>query len=199
MATARDVLDYWFGKEPDDGRLADQRGALWWSKNADTDADIRARFEQPVRAAGRGELDAWAQTPHGRLALVILMDQFTRNIYRDTADAFSLDGQALAHTRAAIEAGQDAALRPIERVFLYLPLEHAEDLALQDESVALFEALRDQVPDAHQRAFDVFLDFAVRHREVIARFGRFPHRNAILGRESTAEEVAFLDQPGSSF
>lgn len=199
MATADDVLFYWIGNEPDDGRLADQRGPLWWSKNATTDAEIRERFGSLVCAAGQGELDAWARTPRSRLALVILMDQFTRNIHRDTPDAFALDDRALAHALDGIEMEEDRDLRPIERVFLYMPLEHAEDVAMQECSVAMFEALRDEVPAAHKEPFDVFLDFAIRHRDVIARFGRFPHRNAILGRASTAEELAFLEQPGSSF
>ncbi len=199
MATAQDVLDYWFGDEPDDGRLANQRAALWWSKSDATDADIRQRFEPLVQAAGAGDLDHWAATARGRLALILLMDQFTRNIYRDTPYAFSLDAPALEHARTGVGQGQDRALRPVERVFLYMPLEHAEDPVMQERCVVLFRALRGEVPPAHQGAFDVFLDFAIRHRDVIARFGRFPHRNAILGRESTAEELAFLEQPGSSF
>ena len=199
MATAQDVLDYWFGDEPDDGRLANQRASLWWSKSDATDADIRQRFEHLVNNAGAGDLDQWADTPRGRLALILLMDQFTRNIYRDTPNAFSLDGRALEHARVGLGQGQDRSLRPIERVFLYLPLEHAEDLVMQERCVVLFQSLRDEVPPAHQGPFGVFLDFAIRHRDVIARFGRFPHRNAILGRESTPEELAFLEQPGSSF
>jgi uncharacterized protein (DUF924 family) len=136
----------------------------------------------------RGELDRWKATPLASLALVIVLDQFSRNMFRETPRAFSADSPALAVAASVIERGFDRLLSPVERTFMYLPFEHAEDLAAQRRSLALFEALD---PDDMQ--------YVKRHYEIIARFGRFPHRNAILGRESTAEEIEFLKQPGSSF
>lgn len=193
------VLDYWFGDEPDDGRAASQQASLWWSKNADTDADIGARFERLALAAERGDLVEWTSSASGRLALIITLDQFPRNIYRDTPDAFRFDALARQHCLDGLATGQDRALRPIERVFWYMPLEHSEDLAHQERCVALFQELAAEVDVSVKPTFDYFLDFAVRHRDIIQKFGRFPHRNAILGRPSTSDELAFLEQPGSSF
>src|SRR5690606_32287203 len=139
------------------------------------------------------------ETPQGRLALIILLDQFPRNMYRETPQAFAFDAKARALTLEGLQAGDDQALRPIERVFFYLPLEHAEDLALQHRCVELFETLAASLPEETRKSFDGFTDFARKHRVIVERFGRFPHRNAILGRESTDEEIAFLRTPGSSF
>ncbi|MDN3519428.1 DUF924 family protein [Aquisalimonas lutea] len=199
MTDPETILEYWFGDAPDDGTVAAQRGALWWSKSDAVDEDIRARFETTVQAAGRDELDDWAATARGRLALIILTDQFPRNMYRGTPAAFAFDAKARALCLEGLAAGQDRELRPIQRVFWYMPLEHSEDLAHQDRSVALFRELRDEVGAQLRETFQVNLDFAVRHQEIIQRFGRFPHRNAILGRTSTPEELAFLEEPGSSF
>ena len=193
------ILTYWFGEQADDAVTAQAQASLWWKKSAQVDAEIRDRFESCVRQAGAGELDGWAQEPRGRLALILLCDQFTRQIYRDTPQAFSLDSRALDWAREGLALKADQALRPIERVFFYLPLEHSESIADQDEAVRLFEQLKANVPNDAQDTFHGFLDFAVRHRDIIARFGRFPHRNALLGRTSTPEEIEFLKQPGSSF
>jgi|SRR5690606_25156731 len=193
------ILAFWFGEQADDVATAQAQASLWWKKSVEVDAEIRNRFAQCVVQAGAGALDAWAQEPRGRLALIILCDQFTRHIYRDAPQAFSLDYRALAWTREGLTLGADQALRPIERVFFYLPLEHSESLEDQHEAVRLFEQLKAGVPEAAQPTFDGFLDFAIRHRDIIARFGRFPHRNAALGRASTEEEIAFLKQPGSAF
>lgn len=193
------ILQYWFGDSPDDGAVAAQRGSLWWSKNDAVDDDIRERFEAAVQSAGRGDLDDWADTARGRLALIILTDQLPRNIYRGTPAAFAFDARARALCLDGLASGQDRELRPIQRVFWYMPLEHSEDPAHQNRSVALFRELMDEVDDELRETLRVNLDFAVRHEEIIQRFGRFPHRNAILGRTSTAEELAFLDEPGSSF
>jgi len=193
------VHAYWFGTIENDARTAEERAQQWWQKSDGTDRDIRDRFETWVQAAGRGELDAWADGPTDRLALIVLLDQFPRNIYRGLPAAFRYDEQALSLSLEGQRLGQDRALRPVERVFFYLPMEHAESRAMQARSVALFEALLAGVPEAQQAPFETFLDYAVRHRDVIERFGRFPHRNATLGRTSTAEEAAFLEQPGSGF
>ncbi len=185
-----EVLDFWFGApgSPEHGTAR----ALWFTKSADTDAQMRARFGAELETALRGERDGWATTPCGALALILLLDQFTRNIHRDTARAFAGDAKALILARKLVEDGADQALPPHERWFVYMPFEHSERLADQHEGVRLFERLAsDGLADP--------LPWAIKHREVIERFGRFPHRNEILGRASTPEEIAFLGQPGSRF
>ena len=187
----REILDFWFADGPDTFREA------WFRRDEAFDADIRARFGPLVRPAREGALDAWAATPEGALALLILLDQFPRNLFRDSPEAFASDGHALALARRVVLAGRmDLALAPTQRVFLYLPFEHAEEMVAQDQSVALFEGLRDHA--AHARPGGT-IDFAWRHRAVIARFGRFPHRNGILGRESTTDELSYLARPGAGF
>ncbi|MFP5413821.1 MAG: DUF924 family protein [Gammaproteobacteria bacterium] len=193
------VLDYWFGADRADALRNPARARLWWGKDPIADADIRARFEPLVIAALAGERDDWARTPAGLLALVILTDQFTRNIYRDTPQAFAGDPRALGWCRQALAEGMDGALHPLERLFLYLPLEHSEVLADQKACIVLMEALVAAADPAARAQLADALDYARRHGEVIRRFGRFPHRNAILGRESTAAEIAFLKTPSSSF
>jgi len=193
------LLDFWFGTDPDDAVVAKEQAALWWSKNKQTDQEIRSRFEDQVRAAAQGELDPWARTARGRLALIILLDQLPRNIYRETAQAFLHDEKALALSLEGLHLGMDRQLRPIERVFFYLPLEHSECLAHQERSVERFSDLVTTVPAEQKSTFEEYLNFAVRHRDIIERFGRFPHRNTTLGRKSTAEELAFLAEDGSSF
>ena len=194
-----DLLAFWFGSETGDSATAEAQKKLWWAKDAVVDAEIRERYGALVAAAAGGAHREWAREPRGRLALILLFDQFPRNIYRDTPQAFAHDGLALRLAIDGIAAGADRELRAIERVFFYLPLEHAESVHMQERSVALFTALAAGVPEADRSSFAGFLDYAVRHRDVVHRFGRFPHRNRILGRESTPEETAFLAQPGSSF
>lgn len=199
METPASIHEFWFGTQADDAAVAAERARLWWAKDEQADREIERRFAAWVERAARGELDGWAATPPGRLALILLTDQFPRNIYRGTPQSFAFDRHALAWCRQGLAAGMDGALRPIERVFFYLPLEHAESMADQELSVALFERLAAGVEPAQRAAFDGFLDYARRHRDVVARFGRFPHRNRILGRASSVEELAFLQQKGSSF
>lgn len=184
---AKEVLAFWFGAPP----LATR--AEWFRKDAAFDEAIRARFGALVDAALDGRLPAPAGTD-ATLARLILLDQFPRNLFRGQARAFTGDAQARALALTMIDAGAERALHPLQRWFVYLPLEHAEDLALQDRSCALFAALSAGAP-----GFESALDYAERHRDVIRRFGRFPHRNAALGRESTAEELAYLATPGSGF
>jgi len=191
-AQAQDVLDFWF--LPPDNRDYGQARGEWFRKDDAFDAHIRARFGTLIDAAIEGGLRAWEATPHGALARLIVLDQFTRNVYRGTPRAFAGDAQALALAVALTQAAQDQQLPPMLRAFAYLPFEHAEDLAMQARAVELFQLLSQAQP-----GFDGMLDYAERHQEVIARFGRFPHRNAILGRASTPQEVEFLRQPGSSF
>ena len=193
------VLEFWFGADADDAAVAKTQAKLWWSKNVDIDSEIRRRFEDGVRAAAEGQLDDWAAIPRGALALIILTDQFPRNIYRDTPRAFAYDAKALGWCLDGLARRSDLQLRPIERVFFYLPLEHSESVAHQERSVRCFEELFAAVALEQKQGYAEYLDFARRHRDIIARFGCFPHRNKILGRESTPEEIAFLAEPGSSF
>lgn len=187
---AQPVLDFWFGAP---GSATDgQQRAEWFRKDAAFDALIRDRFGALVDAALAGQ--RFGDSPRERLATIVVLDQFTRNIHRDTPLAFAGDAQALGLARAMTERGDDLALPPVQRGFVYLPFEHAEDLDMQDRAVRCFEALASVAPDLHN-----LLAYAHKHRDVIRRFGRFPHRNAILGRADTHEERAFLAQPGSRF
>ena len=197
--TPEEIVGFWFGSNPDDVAAAEERSALWWDKDPAVDRALGERFGGWIERAAAGELDAWAATPRGRLALVLLLDQLPRNVFRDTPRAFAHDARALAHCLRALATRADRALRPIERVFLYLPLEHSEAPLHQDRSVALYAALLDEVPPAWRPAFEAYHRYALRHREIVARFGRFPHRNALLGRRSTPEELAFLREPDSAF
>ena len=185
------VLDFWFltPEQPGHGRPR----AEWFRKDPAFDAAIRDRFGALIEVALAGGLREWDVDERGALARVILLDQFTRNVFRDTPRAFAGDPLALAAALAMIDAGRDRALAPVERGFVYLPLEHAEDRALQERCVALYEAL------GRETGSPGAAEWAIRHRDIVARFGRFPHRNRILGRESTAEEIEFLKQPGSGF
>lgn len=197
--TPETILEFWFGSDTDDAAVAQERANLWWSKNKATDDEIRRRFEICVIMAVSDQLNDWLATARGRLALIILTDQFPRNIYRDTAQAFSCDEKALMWCIEGLEQKVDRELRPIERLFFYLPLEHAESIKHQDLSVKCFSDLVSTVPAHQQGIFEEYLNYAVRHRQIIERFGRFPHRNKLLGRESTVAELTFLAEPGSSF
>ena len=196
---SREVLTFWFGTQSDDADAMAEKSAIWFRGGAELDATIRTRFADLRKAAIDGRLNGWLQTPHGRLALVILVDQFSRNLFRDDARAFAHDALARTWCEDGLRRGVDRVLRPVERVFFYLPLEHSESLRDQRKSVALFTALRDEVRPDLRAAFAQFLDYAERHRDVVARFGRFPHRNAALARATSEQERLFLEQPGSSF
>lgn len=193
------ILQFWFGEGESNQAIAKNQAALWWSKNTAIDAQMRAEFADWLAAAANGTLAHWQQQPASYLALIILLDQFPRNIYRGTAAAFAYDAQALALSQQGVAAGLDQQLTPIQRVFFYLPLEHAEDLVAQEQAISLFTKLEQAVSPAEQALFAGYTEFARKHRDIIARFARFPHRNAILGRDSSAEELTFLSQPGSGF
>ena len=199
METADAILEFWFGSDLDDAKVAEQKKKLWWSKDVAVDDIILQRFEKSTLSAVDGSLNAWESTPRGLLALILLTDQFPRNMYRGTSKSFAFDASALRLIKRALEQGLVQSLRPIERVFAYLPLEHSESIQDQERAVKLFEQLANEVPAIHKSTFEGFSRFAIRHRDVIARFGRFPHRNEILGRTSTDEEIAFLKTAGSSF
>ncbi|WP_372798670.1 DUF924 family protein [Litorivivens sp.] len=193
------VLNFWFGDATDDGDVAAEYSDLWWGKSDDSDHLIWAKFSHRVEQASSGALTHWLDVPEGRLAAIILIDQFRRNIYRDKPEAFAEDSLARRWCREGLSDSVDQLLRPIERVFFYLPLEHSESMDDQEESVRRYRDLVDCAPKAHRELFTNYLNFAQRHYDIIARFGRFPHRNAILGRESSPEEIEFLKRPGSSF
>jgi len=192
-AAISEILDYWFGPLDEAGMCCEDRNRLWFKASADTDETCRSRFSALVELALAGELDSWTASDQGLIALIVLLDQMTRNIYRGTAGAFSGDQRALGLAQQAIERGIYQRLPAIHQVFLYMPLEHCEDPEVQEECVTLFEELA-AVTGNEQIAN--FTRYAVAHREVIARFGRFPHRNRLLGRESSAQEKVYLAQHG---
>jgi uncharacterized protein (DUF924 family) len=178
---------FWFGPPPH----AERRE--WFRKDPAFDAGIRSRFGDALEMALAGAFGEWCARAQGALARVLLLDQFTRNAFRDSAKAFAGDARALATSEDAIARGLDAALDRYERWFLYMPLQHSEDRATQARALELFAAL------ARDTGLDTPLPYARRHAQIVERFGRFPHRNAVLGRTSTAEELAFLRAPGSAF
>jgi uncharacterized protein (DUF924 family) len=189
---AREVLDFWFGA-PGSGEYGREH-KMWFKKSAAFDALLRERYGALLDAACAGELDAWCATPEGALALVIVLDQFSRNCHRGTPRAFSADDKALRIARAMVESGADLRLPSLQhRAFAYLPFEHAESAEAQRESVRLFGEL------AKDPEGQGYYDYAVRHAAIIERFGRYPHRNAQLGRATSDAEAAFLREPGSSF
>lgn len=189
---AAQVLHFWLGDDP----LADwpepHRGDLWFKGGAEVDANIRTQFGPLVEAAMTGGLADWEAQPLARLALILLLDQFSRNVYRGQARAFAGDARAQALSQRTLDAGEDAALPCAGRLFVYMPLMHAETLAQQNACVACFERLLAGAPEALKDILTDNLRYAVLHRDIVARFGRFPHRNAVLGRESTPEEIEFL-------
>jgi uncharacterized protein (DUF924 family) len=193
------LLDWWFGISGSASEVAAQKGKLWFGKRDSQDLEARERFGDWAEQALAGGLTEWMQRPEGWLALVLLLDQLPRMIFRDTPKAFAGDLRAQKLVAQGIAADYDRQLQPIQRVFIYLVFEHSEDLAVQNEGVSRYIELVAQQPEVDRALFADYLDYAERHQRVIAQFGRFPHRNAVLGRESTAEELAFLSKPGSRF
>lgn len=190
--TAQQVIEFWFG-ELTDGFADAAIERRWWVGGEAFDREIEQRFGEQVAQALEGQLDHWAQTPEGLLALVLILDQFTRNIYRGSARAFAGDVMAQQLASQAVEKGWDKQLAATERCFLYMPFEHAEDLAKQLQCVALFDGLIEDYPQhQHQQKLKGSLDFAHKHLAVIEQFGRFPHRNQVLGRVDSVEEAEFL-------
>jgi len=193
------VLDFWFGDLDERGRADAEHTRRWWMKDEAFDAQLRERFGALHAAVAAGDRQGWLETPRGRLAYVIVLDQLSRNLFRGTGDMYANDERALEVADVAIARGAAERFGRDERHFLYMPFMHVESLAAQDRCVALFEAEVADAPEDEREQRARTLDFAVRHRDIVARFGRFPHRNALLGRRSTAEEEAFLKEPGSSF
>jgi len=203
MDEALEVRQFWFGKPPLKPDGLSERFALWFGSDAEeqqqTDELVRSRFSDFVERAAAGKLNAWADSPRRCLSLILLLDQFPRHIYRGTERAFATDRDALALTLAGMQAAADAALSPVERIFFYMPLQHAELRDAQEESVAAFRRLLNEAPRELRSMFVSSLESAQLHQSIVARFGRFPHRNHVLGRANTAEEAAYLAEGDRSF
>jgi uncharacterized protein (DUF924 family) len=189
MSQATDILDFWFGN-PDTPAYGKPQ-PFWFEKQPDFDEELRSRFLPDYQKAAEGFLNDWIDSPHTCLALILLLDQFPRNIFRGTPQAFATDWEALSTAQHAISQGYDRELLPVQRWFIYLPFEHSENIEHQRRCVKLFQQI------SHDPASTGAIEYAFRHMEIIERFGRFPHRNIILGRTSTPEEKEFLLQPGS--
>ncbi|MCP5327253.1 MAG: DUF924 domain-containing protein [Sinobacteraceae bacterium] len=204
MNHSRTVLDFWFGREPMTPARFAARQPEWFGgrdpeARAARDRVIGEQFGALTARAAAGELDAWADSPRQRLALILLLDQFPRHIHRGTALAFATDDRAAALTLDGMQKAADATLDPAARSFFYMPLQHSEALDVQEESVAAFRRLRDESPPDWQPLLAGSLDFAEKHRDIVRRFGRFPHRNGFLGRASTPEEIAWFEAGGERF
>jgi uncharacterized protein (DUF924 family) len=182
----REILEFWFGED-----LKPRK--IWFTQNSSFDQEIRSRFLSLHTQAATGQLDTWITSPESCLALVLLLDQFSRNMFRGKPQAFATDPKALQVAQMAIAQHFDQQLPPVQRQFFYYPLEHTEDLECQHQAVKLFEQFKNNA-----ELNDSYV-YALKHRDIIERFGRFPHRNSILGRASTPEEIEFLKQSGSSF
>jgi uncharacterized protein (DUF924 family) len=202
---ASELRRFWFGSQPLTGARLHERMHFWFTgeepeeARRQRDEELRARFEPLVTEAAEGRLASWAGSPRRRLALILLLDQLPRNLYRGTPRAFATDEGALALALSGIQSGADAALGPAERLFFYMPLQHAESAEAQEESVAAYRRLLAEVPEPLRPPFASALRFAEAHREIIHRFGRFPHRNRILGRPETPEERAYLASAQDDF
>ncbi len=197
--TIADIVGFWLADSRDAPERAAARRSWWYEGGPAVDEEIRARFGDLVPRACARELMGWQDTPDGALALILLLDQFTRNLYRNTVDAYAGDSCAFDIVNAAIATGLDRALHPVARIWLYHPFHHAEEVTEQDRGLGLLRALRQEADPAWHAYVDRSIKGWTRHRDIVARFGRFPHRNAVLGRESTAEEQAHMDAGGESF
>lgn len=192
--TAEDVLSFWIGSLDDDGLAAPDKRKQWWTQDPAFDEALRQRFGALHAEVARGDHEDWVDTPRGAVAYVIVLDQFSRNLFRGTPEMYAHDARALEVARDALARGDADALGLHERFFLIMPFMHSEGLADQERCVELAQELTALHP-----SFEGNVDYAIQHRDIVARFGRFPHRNEIVGRETTAEEAEFLKQPGSSF
>lgn len=198
-ARASALLETWFGESRREGGALAARMRWRFESDAARDADLLTRFGAVVREAAAGGLADWSTTPRGRLARILLLDQLPRNCFRGAPDAFAADALALGETLRGIERGDDRALHVVERIFFYMPMQHAEDPVVQERSVALYAQLTRDAPPESRSAFEGAAKFAELHRDIVRRFGRFPHRNAILGRPSTDDEIAWLSAGAPTF
>jgi uncharacterized protein (DUF924 family) len=196
---AEEILSFWFGEGvSSESEIAHRVSSIWFAGSEEIDEELTRRFRDDLEAFGEDALKGLTGLEE-RLAAIVLLDQFSRNIFRDAPDAFARDHLALSLAKGMIEAGEDRLLDPAQRVFVYMALEHSEDGQDQDLSVKKFQELCRDVDEELKPMFERFLDYAHRHKVIIDQFGRYPHRNEILGRASTGEEIEFLKQPGSSF
>lgn len=193
-----ELMQWWFGDEPFETD-SEAKIKRWFMGGDTVDAEIKARFGDLFEAARSGSLDSWSATAHGTLGLLLLLDQFSRSLHRGTADAFACDPRARELVAQGLDQGHDQALGPIERCFFYMPLMHSESLEDHDRAIALFEALVASQPEQTRDAYAVFLSYSHQHRDTIVRFGRYPHRNHILGRTSTPQEKAYLDGGAATY
>lgn len=193
------ILSEWFGPIESEAEFPQNKMKVWFNGGDFYDQKIKSLFKNEVEQALQGGFTTWEDQPESSLALVLLLDQFTRNIYRGEPAAFSGDDRALSITLSGIDQGLDEDLFPVYRYFYYMPLMHSEDLDVQKMAVMMGEALIEVAPEAIQKPIAAFKDYAQQHLDIIEKFGRFPHRNDILGRKSSPEEVEFLKKPGSSF
>jgi uncharacterized protein (DUF924 family) len=194
-----EVLGFWFDGSADDPSRAAARNEFWFATNPDLDREIRARYFALMERAAASELDNWRVSARGSLALILLLDQFPRNVHRGAARAFATDPAALALCKRGLERGFPSELSPVEQMFFLLPLSHSEQRGDQERCVELFEELHETAPPPWREQLAIAVESARRHRDVIRRFGRFPHRNAALGRPSTADEIAYLEAGGESW
>lgn len=196
---AKNVLDFWFGEWPLSPKQNTDRTPVWFRSNQDFDYDIERRFGKLVSTARQGSFDSWAEGAYNCLALILVLDQFPRNLYRGQAMAFASDDKALQLARAMVQSGQLEQLGYTERAFALMPYQHVEDLALQQEGVQLYEKQAETAPEEWQKIMLGYADFAQQHLDIIKRFGRFPHRNAVLGRDSTSDEDEYLRDGAERF
>jgi uncharacterized protein (DUF924 family) len=198
-SVAQSVYDYWFGTEGLSLEKVKARGSLWWQGSADTDYDIERRFGKLVEVAGKGLLESWMAEPRSALALIILNDQFPRNLYRGSDKAFSHDPLALKYSKQLVSSPEFDQLEPVEKTFSLMPHEHSENIEDQEISVAKFGELAESADPEWQESMKFYLQYAIDHMEIVKKFGRFPHRNQVLGRESTQEEIDYLESGGRRF
>lgn len=197
----KEILSFWFGGDTsydEEVVLKERVEHFWFTENERLDRQIRNRFKEDLEAVKETALDELGDT-HAKLAMIILVDQFPRNMFRESSEAFARDHLALRMAKEMVSGNEDLKLKPVERVFVYLPLEHSEDREDQKLSVKKFKELHKQVPQKVKKIYQVFLDYAIKHKVIIDRFARFPHRNELTGRKSTTEEPRFLKQPDSHF
>jgi uncharacterized protein (DUF924 family) len=193
------VLSFWFEERQLSAPQIDARMDTWFGEDPVFDEEIRNEFMSDIERASAGELDHWATTAEGRLALILLLDQFRRNVYRGTAEAYALDGKALKLCVEGAMGKGDQGLTPIQRVFFYMPLQHSESIKVQGKSVDIYNRLADAVSPTYQETFLTIAQFAELHHDIVEQFGRFPHRNRVLGRDNTSEEEEYLAADPATF
>ncbi len=196
----KEIAQFWFGDVTEEHPMPNEQViSQWWKKDATLDQKIRLQYEPHLKAVEKGKLTEWMTTSKGCLAFILLTDQFSRHIYRDSAQAFMYDPIALAAAEICVDSGMDQQLLPVQRAFVYMPFEHSESIENQHRSIELFQLLLDSVEERQKKLFEGFLNYAKDHLKVIEQFDRFPHRNRVVERESSEAELAYLAEPGAGF